>query len=222
MKHPIRHLTAAAVMLAAPLGTARADILTFNTFGAFSSSLNSFGGMVENVLTPGSASGTTVSGFTNQTNSQVNVTSLNNTVLSVGDANGQARFTGAGGADIGTGGFRISLPGGQTYTALAFNLDGAQGVTGNVAITTLEPNGQTTVTNYAIGNGSNFFGVLAINNQSIQSVTVGGGLAISALEQVRIGGMATPSSVVPEPSTYALMATGLVGLVGIARRRRHA
>jgi hypothetical protein len=29
-----------------------------------------------------------------------------------------------------------------------------------------------------------------------------------------------PTVVVPEPSTYALMATGLIGLVGIARRRR--
>jgi len=29
-----------------------------------------------------------------------------------------------------------------------------------------------------------------------------------------------PSSVVPEPSTYALMATGLIGLAGFARRRR--
>ncbi|MDZ7631470.1 MAG: PEP-CTERM sorting domain-containing protein [Gemmatimonadaceae bacterium] len=27
------------------------------------------------------------------------------------------------------------------------------------------------------------------------------------------------SQVVPEPSTYALMATGLVGLIGLARRR---
>jgi len=34
-----------------------------------------------------------------------------------------------------------------------------------------------------------------------------------------IGGGGT-GSVVPEPSTYALMATGLVGLVGFARRRR--
>ena len=30
------------------------------------------------------------------------------------------------------------------------------------------------------------------------------------------------SAVIPEPSTYALMATGLVGLAGIARRRRRA
>jgi hypothetical protein len=29
-----------------------------------------------------------------------------------------------------------------------------------------------------------------------------------------------PTNVIPEPSTYALMATGLVGLMGMARRRR--
>jgi hypothetical protein len=29
-----------------------------------------------------------------------------------------------------------------------------------------------------------------------------------------------PSAVVPEPSTYALMATGLIGVVGIARKRK--
>jgi Nidogen-like/PEP-CTERM motif len=37
---------------------------------------------------------------------------------------------------------------------------------------------------------------------------------------VRAGVVVPPESTVPEPSTYALMATGLVGLAGFARRRR--
>jgi len=37
---------------------------------------------------------------------------------------------------------------------------------------------------------------------------------------VRNGAIDPPTNVIPEPSTYALMATGLVGLFGLARRRR--
>ena len=37
---------------------------------------------------------------------------------------------------------------------------------------------------------------------------------------VRNGTIDPPTNVIPEPSTYALMATGLVGLFGLARRRR--
>jgi PEP-CTERM motif len=41
---------------------------------------------------------------------------------------------------------------------------------------------------------------------------------ITGSAQVTFG--LVPNQVVPEPSTYALMATGLVGVVGVARRRR--
>jgi hypothetical protein len=45
---------------------------------------------------------------------------------------------------------------------------------------------------------------------------------LSALEQVRIGGIGGPGggSVVPEPGTWALLGTGLVGLGGVAARRK--
>lgn len=208
-------LAAVAAVTAAPV-TARADILTFNSFGSFSSTSNTYGLTQENVLTPGTLTGSTVWGFTNQTNTQTNVTSLVGAQLSVAAANGQARFTGVGGADIGTGGFFINLLNNATFTSIAFNLVGSAGT---VSILTLEPNNEVTTTNYTLGSGSNFFGALAINGQSIVRVTVNGGLNISSLEQVRVGGI-TAARVVPEPSTYMLLGSGLVGLVAVARRKK--
>ena len=54
-----------------------------------------------------------------------------------------------------------------------------------------------------------------------QSVTFAGVADRIAFDDVTFGS-AIPGTVVPEPGTLALFATGLVGVIGVARRRRNA
>lgn len=207
----------AATVLMGTATSARADTITFNTFGGFSSFSSQNGLTQENVLAIGEEIGLIVSGFTNQTDTEVLFTSLTATLLSVDDANGQAQISAANDQPF-SGGVRISLLNDATFTSLAFNLDAA--ATGNILLTTLEPNGDVTQTNYAVGNGANFFGVVAFNGQRIVSQTIGGGLALDAIQQVRIGGLTTTPTPVPDGgATLGLLGLGMLAL-GYLRRQK--
>lgn len=164
----------------------------------------------ENVLANTNMTAQTVFGTTNQTNTSVSFTSLNAELLSSSSSNGQARFnTGDGTLDT----LRFFLTNGGAFTSAEFNLFNAQGATSSVAISVNGGAAQT----FSIGNGQNFFSVLATGNDVITSISFDtNGVGVTDLRQVRLGGA---TLAVPEPAAWAMMLGGF-GLMGAAMRRR--
>jgi hypothetical protein len=84
--------------------------------------------------------------------------------------------------------------------------------------------GDTFLSSFALGNGSNFFTFTTINNQRIASVsfttTVAVGMQLDDVRQVRIGGAQLDRTPVPEPATMILLGTGLAGIAAKVRKRR--
>src|SRR5687767_15135136 len=111
----------AVVALMGLASPARADIITFTSFGAFSSASNTFGYTQENVLAVGTEISVEVEGVTNQTGTLVDIQSSE--LLSLADANGQARVTPGAVGDLSFNNFAIDLDNGATFTSLAFNID---------------------------------------------------------------------------------------------------
>jgi hypothetical protein len=109
---------------------------------------------------------------------------------------------------------------GSNITSLTFTPDGlinllifdALNGSGSLTFSVLEGDDQvTTVSNIFIGNGSNFYTIVASNGQTIQNVTVtdvGGSFASAS----QFHSSAILPSGVPEPGTWAMMLLGFSGI----------
>ena len=209
-------ISAASLMLSV---TARADIVLLTQ------SANQGDVVLFNNTTQ---TGTTVYGHT-QSGTQVAFQGHTNNGGNVISANGgQSRLEGAGGLRLID--LNWHLVGGNTFNNLEFNINtvlnngpnggGATAVSFSVFDQSLiefvfDNNGS----NYTLANGQNFFGFEGINGQSISSIfmTFYGGNGVDDVRQVRLDEV---TAAVPEPSTWAMMILGFVGVGFLAYRRR--
>lgn len=175
-----------------------------------------------NILLNTGQTGTTVQGTLNQfPGLLVNFTS--NQSLTE-PSNGQARIEASNGSALTT--LTVSLANNVTFGDLIFNpaIIGNLGNGGNGTVTALTTAGSFQQ-NFNFGNGNNFITVLAGANEGINSVTVSVPGGFASFQQPRISGPFTSSTTpVPEPSAYALCATGLAALLlrGLRQRRRQS
>jgi hypothetical protein len=174
------------------------------------------GGQHENVLlNNNSFLGDTLTTFTNKGTS---VTFTSNEPLQV-PAQGQARITGTDG-DLTFLSWSLTNPN-DGYTLGIFDLTPAKtGGATKATITATDQFGTTFTCSACSIPSSGFFNVLASNNELIMSISI---LAtdgqLANVEQVRLDGVA---SAVPEPSTWAMMIIGFLGLGFMAYRRTYS
>jgi hypothetical protein len=128
---------------------------------------------------------------------------------------------------VGFTNFALGLPTGRAAQDVIFDAhltqgQGQPGTGGTATITVFESNGtSTTFTNRPIGNGENFYTLVASGGEDIQRVTfaMASGQSFTQLQQIRVSGIAGVT-VIPEPSTMVMAGTGLVSWAGYRVRKR--
>ena len=164
-----------------------------------------------NVLFDTSMTGNPVDGTLNK-NSAI-VTFTGNESLTTTQSNGQARISGT---DGNLTQLNFGLGSGATFNEVEFNLNAL--ADGFVTLTFLGTGGTTLrVTDpLAISiNGQNYFGGFGAG---FASVSINSTVQLGDVRQVRLGGITTLQTAVPEASTWAMMLIGF-GAVGYGLRK---
>jgi hypothetical protein len=213
MIKPAKFLLPLAIVLSAP-SLSRADLSI--TLG------NNPQPGEENVLLNTGTTGNTVLGTLNQSGLLVNFTSSQ--VLTE-PSNGQARIEATNNSSqVAVTDISFSLANG-TFTDAIFNpfIGGTIGSPGDATITVMGQdamaNPETFTGTFSLGNGGNFFTVVASNGEVIDSISLSAinGFGFTDLRQVRISGATVPS--VPETgTTLSLLGAGVLALALLRRK----
>ena len=176
----------------------------------------------ENVLLNTGTTGNTVVGTLNQSGFLVNFTS---TQVLTEPSNGQARIEAINSSSqVPVTDISFSLANG-TFTDAIFNpfVGGTIGSPGDATITVVGKdamaNPETFTEKFSLGNGQNFFTVVASNGEVIDSISLSSitGFGFTDLRQVRISGATVPS--VPESGiTLSLLGASVLALA-LSRRK---
>jgi hypothetical protein len=113
---------------------------------------------------------------------------------------------------------RFNLANNHTFNDLEFNIFGGGATTVSFLLTDNLGNAFS-FSNESLGNGSNFFGFQGVNGESIASITMSfNSTGIDDVRQIRLD--ETVTAAVPEPSTWAMMILGFLGVGFMAYRRK--
>jgi len=164
----------------------------------------------ENILFHNDQMGMLIMGFTNITNTEVDFSSMTDILMGHG---GQATVMAQDGLinDI-----TITLP---TTNFGGFIFNPFQPVNNDDLLVTVVDNmGMHYTFQYGSTNGNNFLTIVDNTGPDIQSITIDSVGGFQDLRQNRVGDLA--SQTIPEPSSFMLLGSGVIAVLGYARRRK--